>query len=251
MVRIKTDVELLLMREAGAVVAEALEMVKEMAKPGCSTELMDREVESLITSRGARPAFKGYKGYPSCICTSINSEVVHGIPSAERVLQSGDLLSVDVGVEKNGYFGDAAVTVAVGKVSRMAERLLDVCRNALMLAIEKMKPGVKLSVISSSIEEYVESEGFSVVREYVGHGIGRSLHEEPQVPNFAFKEGSKSDITLEKGVVLAVEPMISAGKAETKVLGDGWTAVTRDGSLAAHFEHTVAVREDGPWVLTE
>jgi methionyl aminopeptidase len=203
--------------------------------------------EKRIARAGATAAFKGYHGYPATICASINDEVIHGIPSGRRLLNDGDIVSIDVGASLNGYFGDSAITLPVGQVSEEAATLLRVTEEALFKAIERVRPGSRISDIGHAVQKHVESYGFSVVREFVGHGIGQRMHEEPQVPNYG-DPGRGPRLT--EGMVLAIEPMVNAGKPAVKVLGDGWTAVTRDGSRSAHFEHTVAVTADGPWILT-
>lgn len=236
------------MREAGAIVADVLELCAGMAQPGIATADLDREAEGFIRRAGATPLFKGYRGYPATLCTSINEQVVHGIPGTRRLV-AGELLSLDVGVRFHGFCADAALTVAVGTpVDPHAQRLLDVCRDSLGRGIATLKPNMRLSTLCRAIQLYVETNGFSVVRKYTGHGIGREMHEEPQVPNFWAR--SMSDPVLPPGAVLAIEPMINAGRADTQVLDDGWTVVTRDGSLSAHFEHTVAITESGPDILT-
>jgi methionyl aminopeptidase len=250
MIRIKSDREVALMREAGRVVAEALSLVTEAASAGVTTLALDERAEEFIRGRGATPAFKGYRGFPASICVSINEEIVHGIPG-ERILRNGDVVSVDVGVEMDGYYGDAARTFGIGRISEEAQMLMKVCRGTLNMAVDMLRPGRKLSEVSAAIQRNVEENGFWVIREYVGHGIGHSMHEEPQIPNFAFDVRRDGDVVLKKGMVLALEPMISVGRAKTEVLADGWTAVTGDRSLAAHFEQTVAVRDGGPWILTE
>ncbi len=235
------------MHQAGLIVWSALEKMRAMVKPGISTKELDEFAEEYTVEQHARPAFKGYRGYPGSVCTSINQEVVHGIPSSSRRLREGDILSMDFGVELNGYFGDAALTLPVGKVSPAREKLLRVTRESLERAIEKIRPGNRLGDVSSAVQEWVEQNGFSVVREFVGHGIGTRMHEEPQLPNYG-KAGQGP--RLQEGMVLAIEPMVNAGGPAVKVLSDEWTAVTADGSDSAHFEHTVAVTSDGPWILT-
>ena len=244
---VRTLAEIEIMRTAGGVVAEVLDLCRELARPGVTTGELDRQAEALIRRRGGVPLFKGYRGYPSSICASVNEEVVHGIPGA-RALNEGDLLSVDVGVRLDGFCADAATTCPVGKVSEAGERLMRVCREALDRGIRTLRPGMRLSTLCRAIQLYVESQGCSVVRQYTGHGIGREMHEEPQVPNFVAK--GMPDPVLPEGTVLAIEPMINAGRAEVKLLDNGWTVVTRDGALSAHFEHTVALREAGPDILT-
>ena len=235
------------MAEACRIVAEVLDGINNDIAPGITTKELDRYVESFIVSKGARPAFKGYRGYPASVCTSVNDQVVHGIPSS-RKLKDGDIVSLDIGVHYRGFYGDAAVTLPVGNISDEAKRLLSVAEDSLNKALEKAEPGMRLSDISFAVQEYVESNGFSVVRNFVGHGIGRELHEEPQIPNFGKPgEGPR----LREGMTLAIEPMVNAGGWEVNILGDGWTAVTKDGSLSAHFEHTVALTKNGNDVLTK
>lgn len=235
------------MREAGRIVAEALALCRRTAAPGLTTEELDREAETLIRRRGGTPLFKGYRGYPKSLCTSVNEEVVHGIPGS-RVLKEGDLLSVDVGVKLNGYCGDAAVTLPIGGISPDAQKLMDVCRESLDAAIAVLQPDMRLGTLCRAIQEFVEARGYSVVRKYTGHGIGREMHEEPQVPNFFTR--AMADVALPEGTVLAIEPMINAGKYDVELLSNGWTVVTRDRSLSAHFEHTVAITKEGPDILT-
>jgi methionyl aminopeptidase len=247
MVICKSPAELEKMHQAGLIVWGALEKMKAMVKPGVSTKELDEFAEDYTLEHQARPAFKGYRGYPGSVCTSINQEVVHGIPSGSRRLRDGDILSMDFGVELDGYFGDAALTLAVGKISPEREKLLRVTRESLDRAIEKVRVGKRLGDVSSAVQEWVEKNGFSVVREFVGHGIGTRMHEEPQVPNYG-KAGQGP--RLQEGMVLAIEPMVNVGGPAVKVLSDDWTAVTADGSDSAHFEHTVAVTANGPWILT-
>jgi methionyl aminopeptidase len=239
--------ELERMREAGRLVGEVLAELAAIVAPGVTTADLDAMAEKRIARAGATPAFKGYHGYPATICASINEEVIHGIPSGRRLLQEGDIISIDVGASLNGYFGDSAVTLPVGQVSEEAATLLRVTEEALFKAIERVRPGNRVSDIGHAVQKHVEAYGFSVVREFVGHGIGQRMHEEPQVPNYG--EPGRGP-RLAEGMVLAIEPMVNAGKPAVKLLGDGWTAVTRDSSLSAHFEHTVAVTAAGPWILT-
>jgi methionyl aminopeptidase len=239
--------ELERMREAGRLVGEVLAELAAMVAPGVTTADLDAIAEKRIARAGATAAFKGYHGYPATICTSINEEVIHGIPSGRRLLRDGDIVSIDVGASLNGYFGDSAVTLPVGQVSEEAATLLRVTEEALYKAIERVRPGNRISDIGHAVQRHVEAYGFSVVREFVGHGIGQRMHEEPQVPNYGDPGRGPR---LAEGMVLAIEPMVNAGKPAVKVLGDGWTAVTRDSSLSAHFEHTVAVTADGPRILT-
>jgi methionyl aminopeptidase len=235
------------MREAGRLVGEVLTALSAAVAPGVSTADLDDLAEKMILGAGAVPAFKGYHGYPATICASINEEVIHGIPSGRRLLEEGDIISIDVGAALDGYFGDSAVTLPVGHVSEEAAALLRVTEESLYKAIECVKAGARISDIGHAVQTHVEAYGFSVVREFVGHGIGQRMHEEPQVPNYG--EPGRGP-RLAEGMVLAIEPMVNAGKPAVKVLADGWTAVTRDRSLSAHFEHTVAVTGTGPRILT-
>lgn len=237
------------MRFAGAILADCLRTLADMARPGVSTAELDAAAEEFIKSRGGKPEFKGYRGYPSSICASINYEVVHGLPN-ERKLVEGDLLSLDVGARYKKYVADAALTVGIGSVDGTAERLMAVCRESLEQAISVLRAGVRLSTVCGTIQRYVEKRGFSVVRKYTGHGIGRDMHEDPQVPNFVCSELMRSDVELPAGATLAIEPMVNVGKPDTEVLANRWTVVTKDRSLSAHFEHTVAVTEDGADILT-
>ena len=247
MIICRSGAELERMRAAGRLVGDVLAAVAAAVAPGVSTADLDAIAEKRIALAGATPAFKGYHGYPATICASINSEVIHGIPSGRRILRDGDIVSIDVGASLDGYFGDSAITLPVGQVSEEAATLLCVTEEALYKAIERARPGNRISDIGHAVQQHVESYGFSVVREFVGHGIGERMHEEPQVPNYGDPGHGPR---LAEGMVLAIEPMVNAGKPAVKVLADGWTAVTRDGSLSAHFEHTVAVTADGPWILT-
>ncbi len=244
---LKSPQEIEKMRESNRIVAEILEEVKKAAQPGVTTQDLNELAEALLHQKKARPAFKGYRGYPAALCTSVNEEVVHGIPS-DRVLREGDILSLDFGVIYEDYYGDAAITLPIGRVSPEALKLLLVARESLDLAIREVRPGNRLQDISAAIQEHVERNGFSVVRDFVGHGIGRFLHEKPQVPNYGIRGRG---IRLRAGMTLAIEPMINAGGYEVVVLADGWTAVTKDRSLSAHFEHSVAVTENGPHVLSQ
>jgi methionyl aminopeptidase len=243
----RSAAELERMREAGRLVGEVLTELSAAVRPGVSTAELDELAEARIRRAGATPAFKGYHGYPATICASINEEVIHGIPSGRRVLAEGDIIAIDVGAALDGYYGDSAVTLPVGKVSEQAATLLRVTEESLYLAIEKARPGCRISDIGHAVQRHVEAFGFSVVREFVGHGIGVRMHEEPQVPNYGEPGHGPR---LAEGMVLAIEPMVNAGKPAVKVLADGWTAVTRDASLSAHFEHTVAVTAGEPWILT-
>ena len=246
MIICKSPDEIEKLRRSGHVVRELLEELRGQAKPGVSTLDLERYVERRTAQLGARPAFKGYRGYPCCLCASVNNEIIHGIPS-DRRLKEGDILSLDMGVVVDGYYGDAAITVPVGGISEAAQRLLRVTQESLQLAIDKARVGNRLGDISASVQQYVESNGYSVVREFVGHGIGRQLHEEPQIPNFG--QPGQGPL-LKEGMVLAIEPMVNAGSPGVRVLSDNWTAVTADGALSAHFEHMVAVTRNGPDVLT-
>jgi methionyl aminopeptidase len=250
----KSAAELEKMRKAGLLVHEILQRLSRMVEVGVSTHDLEVVAEKMIKEAGAKSAFKGYYvpaaggKYPFVLCTSVNEEVVHGMPSAKRVLKSGDVVSVDTGVSLEGYFGDSAITIPVGEVSDEVRRLLRVTSESLELAIDQMHTGNRLFDVCGAVERHVTANGFSIVREYVGHGIGSALHEEPQVPNYVDRRNENP--RLKEGMVLAIEPMVNAGRPETKVLSDRWTAVTKDGSYAAHFEHTVAVTANGPWVLT-
>jgi methionyl aminopeptidase len=235
------------MREVGRLVGDVLSELASHVAPGITTADLDALAEKRITQAGATPAFKGYHGYPATICASINDEVIHGIPSGRRVLNEGDIVSIDVGASLGGYFGDSAVTLPVGQVSEEAATLLRVTEEALYKAIDRARVGGRVSDIGHAVQHHVEAYGFAVVREFVGHGIGQQMHEEPQVPNYG--EPGRGP-RLAEGMVLAIEPMVNAGRAAVKVLADGWTAVTRDASLSAHFEHTVAVTAGEPWILT-
>ncbi len=240
------------MREANRIVAEVLEELAAAVEPGITTDELDQMAEELTYKKGARPAFKGYKPhdvrYPKSLCASVNNEIVHGIPSSRR-LKTGDILGLDFGVVYEGFYGDAARTVAVGQVSPQAERLLSVTREALYAGIEQARVGNRISDISRAVQRTAESAGYSVVQEFAGHGIGRRLHEDPQVPNY-FKPGMPNP-RLQEGMALAIEPMVNEGTAELEILDDGWTAVTADGKLSAHFEHSIAIAVDGPQILSE
>ncbi len=246
MIIYKNHKEIELMRRSNQIVAQILSELREMVRPGVRTIELDEYAEKRTKEFGAKPAFKGYRGYPASLCTSINEEIVHGIPSS-RTLKKGDIISMDFGVVYDGLFGDAAITVPVGEVSSKAQLLIKTVKESLSKGIEQVRVGNRISDISSSVQMYVESNGFSVIRNFVGHGIGFSLHEEPQVPNFGSPgHGPK----IRPGMVLAIEPMISAGDWEVEILDDNWTAVTRDRSLSAHYENTIAVTENGPEILS-
>ncbi|MCX5637363.1 MAG: type I methionyl aminopeptidase [Planctomycetota bacterium] len=248
--------EIELMRRAGAVVADVLSKLQEIAEPGVTTAQLDSVALQMATEAGAEALFKGVRSpharipFPGAICASINEQVVHGIPSEDTKLKEGDILSIDFGVRLEGYCGDAAITVAIGKVSEDKRRLMDVTKRALDIAIEKAAPAVKWSQIAAQMQQYAESAGFSVVRDFVGHGIGRKMHEEPRVPNFVSDDLLANDTVLTEGMVLAVEPMINAGTSAVRTLKNGWTVVTKDGKCSAHFEHTIAIVKSGCEVLT-
>jgi methionyl aminopeptidase len=242
MIILKTPAEIEVMAEASRVVAEALEIIRKAVRPGISTDELDRIAEEAIRARGAIPAFKGYRSYPKTLCASVNEQVVHGIPS-KRKLKDGDIIGLDLGAIVGGFYGDSAVTVAVGRVSEGTTKLVQVTEEALYLGIKQAVVGNRLTDISHAVQRHVESAGYSVVTEFVGHGIGRQLHEEPQVPNYG-KPGQGP--RLQPGMVLAIEPMVNMGGSAVRVLEDRWTAVTADGSLSAHFEHTIAIQPSGP-----
>jgi methionyl aminopeptidase len=246
MIICKSPAEIERLRRSGRMVRGLLEELRERVQPGVSTSDLERYIERRIAQLGARSAFKGYRGYPCCLCASVNSEVIHGIPS-QRCLEKGDILSLDMGVVVDGYYGDSAITVPVGEISESTQRLLRVTQEALQLAIDQARLGNRLGDISATVQQHVEENGYSVVREFVGHGIGRQLHEEPQIPNFG-QPGHGP--VLKQGMVLAIEPMVNAGGPAVRVLADNWTAVTADGNLSAHFEHMVAVSRNGPDILT-
>jgi methionyl aminopeptidase len=247
MIALKSPAEIAVMQHAGHILADVLDRLPTFVKAGVSTLAIDREVEARIRRSGATPAFKGYHGYPATACVSINAEVVHGIPSSDRRLAEGDIVSVDIGCIVDGYYADCAVTLAVGDIPAPVRTLLDVTRESLELAIDACRIGRRLSDVSHAVQTHVERHGLGIVRAFVGHGIGRALHEEPEVPNFG---DPGRGVRLCPGMVLAIEPMVTMGAPDVDVQKDGWTAVTRDGSLSAHFEHTVAITEQGPVVLT-
>lgn len=249
MIVCKSPAELEKMRAAGRVVARVLQAVTAKVAPGVTTLALEAVAEREIVAAGAQPAFKGYQGYPCVLCTSVNDEIVHGIPS-ERKLRGGDVVSIDVGVKLDGYYADMATTVALEPVSSEAAKLLRVTREALDLAVAQVQAGAFVGDISTVVQQHVEAAGFSVVREFVGHGIGTKLHEEPQVPNYVSSSKGRGP-RLSAGMVLAIEPMVTAGSPAVKIRPDRWTAVTSDGAFAAHFEHCVAVTQNGPWILTE
>jgi methionyl aminopeptidase len=243
----KAPFELDLMRRAGKIVGEGHRLLRDRVRPGMTTLDLDAIFEKHVRDSGAVPTFKGYRGFPASLCVSINEEIVHGIPSAARVLKEGDLLKLDAGATYKGYVGDAAVTVGVGSISAKAQRLLDATREALMAGIAEVGPGKGISRIGRAVQTYAEAQGYSVVEDYVGHGIGAALHEAPQVPNYVI---SGFEFILQAGHCIAIEPMLNEGRKHTRRLDDEWTVVTRDGSLSAHFEHTVAVTKDGYEILT-
>jgi len=244
---LKSPEEIGRMARCCRIVAETLKDIEAIVKPGISTKDIERLVEKAMAAKSANPAFKGYRNYPSNVCTSVNDQVVHGIPSG-LVLNEGDVISIDLGVYQDGFYGDAAVTLPVGRISQLSQRLIDVTKAALFIGIEQARPGNRVSDISYAIQRHVESNGFSVVRAFVGHGIGRSLHEEPQVPNFGEPGHGPR---LREGMTLAIEPMVNVGSYEVEILDDGWTAVTADGSLSAHWEHTVVITRNGARILTK
>ena len=246
MIVCRSAAEIEKLARVNALVARVLQELAAAVRPGITTAALDAIAEQRLREAGAEPAFKGYHGYPATMCASVNEEVVHGIPSP-RALVEGDIISIDMGAKLDGFYGDSAVTVPVGAVSAEAQRLLDVTKTALDRAVAAVRAGARVSDIGAAVQSYVEAQGFSVVREFVGHGIGTSLHEEPQIPNYGTAGRGPR---LAEGMALAIEPMVNAGKPAVKVLGDGWTAVTKDKALSAHFEHTVVVTEDGCRVLT-
>jgi methionyl aminopeptidase len=247
MINIKTDHEIEYMRQAGKIVGETLAMLQEVIRPGITTADLDIMAEEYINKCGAKPSFKGYYGFPASLCTSINSEVVHGIPSKDVALKEGDIISIDCGAILNGFHGDAARTFPVGNVSAEAQKLIQVTKESFFKGVEKAVIGNRLTDISHAIQEYAESFGYSMVRDYVGHGIGRNMHEDPEVPNFGRpNRGPK----LVKGMALAIEPMVNLGDYHVKVMPNNWTVVTVDGSLSSHYENTVAITENGPEILT-
>ncbi|MBP7340688.1 MAG: type I methionyl aminopeptidase [Smithellaceae bacterium] len=246
MVILKQPEEIVQAKAGNRIVAEALSTLREKVKPGITTRELDRIAEGVAERRGAKPAFKGYRGYPYALCTSVNEEVVHGMPS-ERVLQDGDIVGLDFGIYYQGFYGDSAITLPVGRVSEEAAELLRVTEESLYAAIREACQGNRLGDISAAVQGLVEAAGFSVVRDFVGHGIGRNLHEDPQIPNFG-KKGR--GIELKKGMILAIEPMVNAGSHKVKILSDGWTVITQDGGLSAHFEHSVAITDNGPEILS-
>ena len=250
----RSSIELEKLRRSGLLVYQILQDLKSLVVEGVTTQDLEVAAERMISEAGAKPAFKGYytqasgTKYPFVLCTSVNDEIIHGMPSVKRKLKTGDIISIDTGVQLNGYYGDSAITVAVGEVNDSVKRLLKVTEESLELAIDRVRSGNRLFDVCGTVEKHVTSNGFSIVREFVGHGIGTSLHEEPQIPNYVDRRGENP--RLKPGMVLAIEPMVNAGKPDTKVLADKWTAVAKDGSYSAHFEHMVAVTDNGPWVLS-
>ena len=247
MIVLKTGRELKIMREACRISAAALKLIGNAVEPGVTTAELDRMAEEYIRSQGAKPNFKNYQGYPATACISINNEVIHGIPSKSRKLNAGDIVSVDLGAEFDGYHGDNAATFACGDISDEAKRLMDATEQSLYEGIRAACAGSRIGDISSAVQSYVEARGYSVVRQFVGHGIGTKLHEAPEVPNFGTPGRG---IRLLPGMTLAIEPMVNAGKSDVEVMPDGWTVLTRDGSLSAHFEHTIVITPEGPQILT-
>jgi len=247
MIILKRPEEIEKARASNRIVAEVLSRLREKIKPGVKTKELDRFAEEMTAKRGAKPAFKGYRGYPFALCVSINDVVVHGMPS-DRILEEGDIVGLDFGVFYEGFYGDAAVTLPVARVSEKARKLMQVTEQSLYAGIEQARSGNRLGDISAAVQDSVEQAGFSVVRDFVGHGIGKELHEEPQIPNFG-KKGR--GVELKIGMILAIEPMVNEGGYQVRILPDGWTVVTQDGSLSAHFEHSVAITENGPEILSQ
>jgi len=247
MVPLKSEADLKMLRKSGKILAKVLNRIQEYVEPGITTGQINLLAEQLLAKEDALPAFKGYKGFPASVCISVNEEIVHGIPGA-RVIAEGDIVSLDFGVNYKGYFSDAAVTVGVGKIDKQKTRLIEVTRKALAIGIKEARPGNHLSDISYNIQNLVESNGFSVVRHFVGHGIGKNLHEDPEIPNFA--NGPHEGFILKSGMVFAIEPMVNMGTWDAEILDNGWTAVTKDSLPSAHFEHTIAITEKGPEILT-
>lgn len=244
---VKSSDEIAIMREANQIVAETLARVKKYVEPGITTWELDQIAEDMCLRKNVRPAFKGYRGFPASLCVSVNEQVVHGIPSRKCKLRKGDIISIDFGVEHRGYFGDSAITLPVGKINATAHKLLEVTKQSLELAIEQVQVGNRIADLSGTVQRYVEENGFSVVRQFVGHGIGSALHEGPEIPNFIQDDRSPRIVA---GLVLAIEPMVNVGTHKVKVLKDGWTVITADKKLSAHFEHSVAATNDGPVILS-
>ncbi|MCX5712383.1 MAG: type I methionyl aminopeptidase [Candidatus Omnitrophica bacterium] len=246
MILLKSEEDLKIMQASGKILSGIMDRIKKAVKPGVTTADLEKLADQLFENAGVESAFKGYHGYPASICTSVNNVIVHGIPDS-KALKNGDIIGIDIGIKEKGFFTDTCATVAVGQISSQAQKLLDTAKESLALGIKKAVLGNRLSDISWAIQSYVEKNKFSVVREFVGHGIGRNLHEDPEIPNFG-KPGNGPE--LKTGMVLAIEPMVNAGSWESDILNDGWTAITKDGSLSAHFEHTVAITLNGPLILT-
>lgn len=247
MVIFKSQQEIQRIHKASQIVAKVLDVLEQYVQPGISTLELDTVAEQEIRKAGAEPAFKGYRGFPATLCVSVNEEVVHGIPSQKR-LNEGDIVGLDLGAIWEGFYGDAARTYPVGKISEEASKLLDVTEKSLMVGIEEARPGNRIGDIGFAVQQFVEKHGYSVVRDFVGHGIGRNLHEDPQVPNYGNRgQGHR----IKPGMVIAIEPMVCQGRADVEILADNWTAVTRDRSLAAHFEHSIAITDNGPWILSQ
>lgn len=246
-ITIKNSDEIRLMLDSNQIVAEVLKKLETVVEPGITTWELDKIAEDLCTQRGAVPAFKGYRGFPGSLCVSINEEVVHGIPSHKRKLKKGDILSVDFGVRLKGYYGDSAITIPVGRIDNVSHKLLKVTDESLQKGIEQVQEGNRISDISAAVQSHVESNGFSVVKQFVGHGIGSALHEGPEIPNFVQNDASPR---LQVGMVLAIEPMVNVGTHKVKILKDGWTVITADNKRSAHFEHSVAVTDNGPLILS-
>lgn len=247
MIQLKSKEEIKIMREANRIIAKTREVIIPMVKPGVSTWELDQAAEDTIRSHDAIPGFKGLYNFPATLCVAINQEVVHGIPSKDRILEEGDIIGIDMGTIVEGFYGDSAVTVAVGEVSEEATALMRVTKESLYKGIEQARPGGHLYDIGAAVSAHAQAHGYSVVKDFVGHGVGRELHEEPQVPNYGT---AGTGLRLQAGMVLAIEPMINQGVADVKMLDDGWTVVTKDGMLSAHFEHSVAITEDGPQILS-
>lgn len=248
MIKLKSREEIVQIRKAGEIVSRTLELLGKGLRPGITTYELDKLAEDFIKSEGAEPAFKGYRGFPANICTSINHVIVHGIPDKKVSLEEGNIISIDIGIKLNGYFADSAYTFAIGEIKKSTEKLIQVTKAALYKGIDKAKAGNRLGDLSHCIENFVESNGFSVVRDFVGHGVGYDIHEDPEVPNFG---EPNEGVRLEEGMVLAIEPMVNEGTYQTRVLDDGWTVTTKDNSISCHFEHTISVTERGPEILTE
>ncbi|MFO7568936.1 MAG: type I methionyl aminopeptidase [Smithellaceae bacterium] len=247
MVILKRPEQIEKVRASNRIVADVLKTLREKIAPGVTTAELDKTAEQMAVQKGAKPAFKGYRDYPYSLCTSVNEQVVHGMPS-DRALMEGDIIGIDFGIYLDGYYGDAAITVPVGKVSQQAQRLMEVTKASLYAAIAEMHEGRRLGDVSAAVQKTVEDAGYSVVRDFVGHGIGESLHEDPQIANFGRKGRG---IELKKGMVFAIEPMVNEGRYKVKILPDGWTVVTEDGSLSAHYEHSVAITDNGPEILSQ